>query len=326
MYPRPSPDAYAQGPLGFCSGNALHDACELWPAISDSLAALAPLFFLCGLRGFLLFGASGSGALLMDAFFSATLSRPSLERVLVWVVRTTGTLFGCHGRNIRSIFRGRYPHSGGARAGVKINPRRSREQQDDFQSVPNWQLCAYSINSVAATRSVRGIVRLRALEGRAAVPPPSPLIVKFIPPIPATALNTAIAVNVPALGAGASGVSVTAHASKLRRMRASARTLLAFVSAVPRKRRSAAKMRLSRRARRGSEFPSRTIVAYFHFGLNDVSIRAFPSVGASDGGPTMGQKSPYKPIALVVEDDVSARMGGGVAGRRRNGRSSVRQR
>src|SRR6266568_1816548 len=49
-------------------------------------------------------------------------------------------------------------------------------------------------------------------------------------------------------------------------------------------------------ARRGSEFPSRTIVAYFHFGLNDVSIRAFPSVGAPDGGPTMGQKSPYKPI------------------------------
>jgi hypothetical protein len=74
----------------------------------DSLATLAPLFFLCRLRGLFLFGASGSGAPLMDAFFSATLSRPPLERVLVWVVRATGTLIGCHGRNIRSIFRGRY--------------------------------------------------------------------------------------------------------------------------------------------------------------------------------------------------------------------------
>jgi hypothetical protein len=49
------------------------------------------------------------------------------------------------------------------------------------------------------------------LAAGAAVPPPSPLVVKFIPPIPASALNTAIVVNVPALGAGASGVSVTAH-------------------------------------------------------------------------------------------------------------------
>jgi hypothetical protein len=79
----------------------------------DSLAALAPLFFPCHLRGLFLFGASGSGAPLMDAFFSATLSRPPLERVLIWVVRATGTLIGCHGRNIRSIFPGRYPDSGG---------------------------------------------------------------------------------------------------------------------------------------------------------------------------------------------------------------------
>jgi hypothetical protein len=59
--------------------------------------ALAPLFFLCRLRGLFLFGASGSGVPLMDAFFSATLSRPPLERVLAWVVRATGTLIGCHG-------------------------------------------------------------------------------------------------------------------------------------------------------------------------------------------------------------------------------------
>jgi hypothetical protein len=78
----------------------------------DSLAALAPLFFLCRLRGLFLFGASGSGALLMDAFFSATLSRPPLERVLAWVVRAPGTLVDCHRRNMRSIFRGCYPLGG----------------------------------------------------------------------------------------------------------------------------------------------------------------------------------------------------------------------
>jgi hypothetical protein len=69
----------------------------------DSLAALAPLFFLCHLRGLFLFGASGSGALLMDAFFSATLSRPPLEGPLAWVVPALGELV-CHGGNMRSIF------------------------------------------------------------------------------------------------------------------------------------------------------------------------------------------------------------------------------
>ena len=69
----------------------------------DSLAALAPLFFLCRLRGLFLFGASGSGALLMDAFFSATLSRPPLEGPLAWVVPALGERV-CHGGNMHSIF------------------------------------------------------------------------------------------------------------------------------------------------------------------------------------------------------------------------------
>jgi hypothetical protein len=79
---------------------------------TDSLAALAPLFFLCRLRGLFLFGASGSGAPLMEAFFSATLSRPPLERLLAWVLPTRGALISYHSRNIRSIFRGRYPCAG----------------------------------------------------------------------------------------------------------------------------------------------------------------------------------------------------------------------
>jgi len=41
----------------------------------DSLAALAPLFFLCRLRGLFLFGERFRG-LLMDAFFSTTFSGP----------------------------------------------------------------------------------------------------------------------------------------------------------------------------------------------------------------------------------------------------------
>jgi hypothetical protein len=79
---------------------------------ADSLAALVPLFFLRRLRGLFLFGASDSGAPLMDAFFSSTLSRPPLERLLAWVLHARRTLIGCHGRNIRSIFRGRYPRAG----------------------------------------------------------------------------------------------------------------------------------------------------------------------------------------------------------------------
>jgi hypothetical protein len=87
---------------------------EPWPftrASVDSLAPLAPLFFLRGRRRLFLFGASGSGALLMDAFFSATLSGPPLEGPLAWVVPALGELV-CHGRNMGSIFRARYPHSG----------------------------------------------------------------------------------------------------------------------------------------------------------------------------------------------------------------------
>jgi hypothetical protein len=51
----------------------------------------------------------------------------------------------------------------------------------------------------------------QVLAAGAAVPPPVPMIVEFPEPIPASALNAAIAVVVPALGAGASGISVVAH-------------------------------------------------------------------------------------------------------------------
>ena len=67
--------------------------------------------------------------------------------------------------------------------------------------------------TVTVTNTVGGPLNYaqQVLAACAAVPPPPPLIVKFMPPIPASALNTAIAVNVPALGAGAPGVSVAAH-------------------------------------------------------------------------------------------------------------------
>jgi hypothetical protein len=75
----------------------------------------------------------------MDAFFSATLSRPPLERVLIWVVRARGTLIGCHGQNIRSIFRGRYPH-GGARTTcdclVILPDRRHRGMNEERATIP----------------------------------------------------------------------------------------------------------------------------------------------------------------------------------------------
>jgi hypothetical protein len=48
----------------------------------------------------------------MDTFFSATLSRPPLERLLAWVLPTRGALISYHSRNIRSIFSGRYPCAG----------------------------------------------------------------------------------------------------------------------------------------------------------------------------------------------------------------------
>jgi hypothetical protein len=89
----------------------------------DSLAALAPLFFLGHLRGLFLFGASGSGALLMDAFFSATLSRPPLEGPLAWVAPALGELV-CHGGNMRSIFRRRDTVRGHALYLKQRNPAR----------------------------------------------------------------------------------------------------------------------------------------------------------------------------------------------------------
>jgi hypothetical protein len=56
---------------------------------------------------------------------------------------------------------------------------------------------------------------VQALAAGAAVQPPAPLVVEFNPPIPANALNSAITVSVPALGAGAPGVSVAAHGFQL---------------------------------------------------------------------------------------------------------------
>lgn len=52
---------------------------------------------------------------------------------------------------------------------------------------------------------------VQALAAAATVQPPPPLVVNFPEPIPASALNAAITVTVPALGAGATGVSVEAR-------------------------------------------------------------------------------------------------------------------
>jgi hypothetical protein len=52
----------------------------------------------------------------------------------------------------------------------------------------------------------------------------------------------------------------------------------------------------------GSRFHLRTIVAHFHFRPNHASTEALPSVGHPTAA-TMGQATPFKPIALVVEDD-----------------------
>jgi hypothetical protein len=49
----------------------------------------------------------------MDAFFSATLSRPPLEGPLAWVAPALGELV-CHGENMRSIFRRRHTVRGHA--------------------------------------------------------------------------------------------------------------------------------------------------------------------------------------------------------------------
>lgn len=44
-----------------------------------------------------------------------------------------------------------------------------------------------------------------------ATAPNAPLIVSFVPPMPASAVNTAIVVTLPALGAGNTNATVTAH-------------------------------------------------------------------------------------------------------------------
>jgi hypothetical protein len=84
-------------------------------ASRESCNRFLPLLFL--------FGASGSGALLMDAFFSATLSRPPLEGALAWVAPALGELV-CHGGNMRSIFRRRHTVRGHALYLKQRNPAR----------------------------------------------------------------------------------------------------------------------------------------------------------------------------------------------------------
>jgi hypothetical protein len=90
-------------PTQCCHSARMTRACSL----DAPLMLLAPLFFLCRFRGLFLFGASGSGALLMDAFFSATLSRPTLEGPLAWVVPALGELV-CHGGICARFFRRRH--------------------------------------------------------------------------------------------------------------------------------------------------------------------------------------------------------------------------
>jgi hypothetical protein len=82
-----------------------------------------------------------------------------------------------------------------------------------FEATFSTPTAAVTITVTVATLtgSVTLNYTVQSLAAGAAVQPPAPLVVEFNPPIPANALNSAITVSVPALGAGAPGVSVAAH-------------------------------------------------------------------------------------------------------------------